>query len=85
MDDLKERSDHLTEEEHSVIEIGVEDLGITTEKRDRSLVEKMWSDCTIGKKVLHTTLMKIWRIGRVPQFLEIRLNLFIITFEFLMR
>lgn len=66
-----------------MIEIGTEDLAKTIEKGDRSLVGKVWLDRRVGKEVLRTTLLKIWRIDGVPHFLEAGLNLFIITFKFL--
>lgn len=60
-DDLEEKWEQLNliEEEHFVIEIGVEDLVKTMDKGDKSLVGKVWSDRRVRKEVLRTTLLKI--------------------------
>lgn len=82
MEDLEEEWDQfsLTEDGNSVIEIGSVNLKKVVEKGERSLVCRLWSDRRMGKDVIRSTMVKIWKVGSSFHFQEINTNMFIIIF-----
>lgn len=69
----------LTVEEVQGIEIGdlTEELNY---KEERSLVGKVCIERSINQEVIEGTLAKVWRISKRARFLEVCLNIFVITF-----
>lgn len=81
MEELSDVCGHmkLTDEENTSIVLDPMKLEVTR-KDELWLVGKLCLERNINKKVFSSTMVKLWKEGKLFTFQEIRLNLFIIQF-----
>lgn len=83
METLEEKWKHLTlsDKESSDIPIEEDYVQEKSKKGLSSLVGKLHSERTVGKKVLKNTTVKVWRTSRPFSFIDICPNIFVVKFE----
>lgn len=79
---LEAKWEHLcfTEEEQVLIVLDEKTTKVDCNKKHKSLIGKVCVNRGIGKEVHHKTTGKIWRISKLTSFIEVKKNLFIVTF-----
>lgn len=83
MERLKERWKHfhLTEIEEEEVTVNEQNIVHEEKKGEFSLVSKLVADRNVSEEVIRSTMSKVWKTKNPFNVVEIKPNLFIISFE----